>query len=111
MAARATCRCVLRATAASKSRVRSRAVAELQWRQKSSAAAGLEVEEQPAISAAAPAPAPLSDYLNRVLNARVYDVAVETPLQPALNLSNMLQNSILLKVSPCCFYLVSARAH
>eukprot|EP00612_Vaucheria_litorea_P000094 CAMPEP_0171452672 /NCGR_PEP_ID=MMETSP0945-20130129/685_1 /TAXON_ID=109269 /ORGANISM="Vaucheria litorea, Strain CCMP2940" /LENGTH=540 /DNA_ID=CAMNT_0011977383 /DNA_START=62 /DNA_END=1684 /DNA_ORIENTATION=+ len=39
----------------------------------------------------------LSKYLNLVLNARVYDIAVETPLQKANNLSNMLQNTLLLK--------------
>jgi hypothetical protein len=27
------------------------------------------------------------DYLKLILNARVYDVAIETPLQPAKNLS------------------------
>ncbi len=37
------------------------------------------------------------DYLERILNARVYDVAVETPLEPAANLSRRLHNRILLK--------------
>ncbi|CAM9814404.1 unnamed protein product, partial [Phaeothamnion confervicola] len=44
-----------------------------------------------------PAPIPLKDYLSKVLNSRVYDIAVETPLQHAVNLSNMLQNDVLLK--------------
>ena len=38
-----------------------------------------------------------SDYLERVLNAKVYDVAVETPLEKAALLSSRLQNSLLLK--------------
>ncbi len=37
------------------------------------------------------------DYLERILNARVYDVAEETPLEPANNLSARLHNHILLK--------------
>jgi len=36
-------------------------------------------------------------YLSRILNARVYDAAVETDLQQAQNLSNHLKNTILLK--------------
>ena len=36
-------------------------------------------------------------YIKRILNARVYDVAVETPLERALSLSSRLQNSIWLK--------------
>ena len=38
-----------------------------------------------------------TDYLERILNARVYDVAVETPLEPAPNLSRRLRNRVLLK--------------
>ncbi len=38
-----------------------------------------------------------SDYLIRILNARVYDVAVETALEPAKNLSRRLHNKVLLK--------------
>ena len=38
-----------------------------------------------------------NDYLERILNARVYDVAVETPLEPAPNLSRRLRNRVLLK--------------
>jgi threonine dehydratase len=38
-----------------------------------------------------------SDYLERILNARVYDVAQETPLEEATNLSARLHNRLLLK--------------
>lgn len=38
-----------------------------------------------------------SDYLKRILNARVYDVAQETPLEYAPNLSKRLDNQLLLK--------------
>src|SRR6201998_3450314 len=37
------------------------------------------------------------DYLARILKARVYDVAAETPLEPARALSKRLRNSILIK--------------
>jgi threonine dehydratase len=37
------------------------------------------------------------DYLEKILNAQVYDVAVETPLDPAPNLSARLHNRLLLK--------------
>lgn len=37
------------------------------------------------------------DYLERILNARVYDVAIETPLEAAPNLSARTGNRILLK--------------
>ncbi|MEM9136654.1 MAG: threonine ammonia-lyase, biosynthetic [Cyanobacteria bacterium P01_F01_bin.42] len=37
------------------------------------------------------------DYLEKILTARVYDVAHESPLEPAPNLSKRLQNTILLK--------------
>ena len=37
------------------------------------------------------------DYLEKVLNARVYDVAVETPLDFATNLSSRLNNKIYYK--------------
>lgn len=39
----------------------------------------------------------LTDYLERILKARVYDVAEETPLDPAARLSARLGNSVLLK--------------
>ncbi|XZG70648.1 threonine ammonia-lyase, biosynthetic [Chitinibacteraceae bacterium HSL-7] len=38
-----------------------------------------------------------ADYLERILTARVYDAAVETPLEPAPNLSRRIGNKILLK--------------
>lgn len=38
-----------------------------------------------------------ADYLERILTARVYDVAQETPLEPASRLSERYQNAILLK--------------
>ena len=52
-----------------------------------------------------PPPAPASvvtdltpaDYLKKILPARVYDVAVESPLEPARNLSRRLHNKVLLK--------------
>ena len=37
------------------------------------------------------------DYLQKILTARVYDVAVETPLEPAATLSARLHNRVLLK--------------
>ncbi len=39
----------------------------------------------------------MDDYLKRILNARVYDVAVETPLEIATNLSTRVGNTVLLK--------------
>ncbi len=39
----------------------------------------------------------MDNYLQRILRARVYDVAAETPLDHAKNLSNRLQNDIWLK--------------
>ncbi len=40
---------------------------------------------------------PVDDYLRRILTARVYDVAVETPLEPAPRLTARLRNRVLLK--------------
>ena len=37
------------------------------------------------------------DYLQKILTARVYDVAIETPLDPAPNLSARIGNRVLLK--------------
>src|SRR5690606_16234256 len=37
------------------------------------------------------------DYLQRILTARVYDVAIETPLELAPELSSRLANTVLLK--------------
>ena len=38
-----------------------------------------------------------ADYLQKILTARVYDVAVESPLEPARALSRRLHNKVLLK--------------
>ena len=38
-----------------------------------------------------------ADYLKKILTARVYDVAVESALEPARNLSLRLKNTVLLK--------------
>src|SRR5690349_23457994 len=43
------------------------------------------------------APALKNDYLVRILKARVYDVAIESPLEPARALSRRLKNRVLLK--------------
>jgi len=43
------------------------------------------------------APLSLSDYLQKILTARVYDVAQETALEPARSLSRRLGNQVLLK--------------
>jgi len=43
------------------------------------------------------APLHPADYLKKILTARVYDVAQETPLEPAKNLSRRLHNKVLLK--------------
>jgi threonine dehydratase len=40
---------------------------------------------------------PRNDYLERILKARVYDVAMETPLEPARALSARLANRLLIK--------------
>jgi threonine dehydratase len=39
----------------------------------------------------------LSDYLQKILTARVYDVAIETPLEGAKSLSKRVGNQVLLK--------------
>jgi len=39
----------------------------------------------------------MKGYLKRILNARVYDVAIESPLEPAPNLSARIGNMVLLK--------------
>jgi len=38
-----------------------------------------------------------TDYLKRILTSKVYDVAVETPLEKAPDLSDRIQNTVLLK--------------
>jgi len=51
-----------------------------------------------AVTQTAPAPAlGPADYLKKILTARVYDVAVESALEPARNLSRRLNNTVLLK--------------
>ncbi len=52
--------------------------------------------------ASIPAPVPAAqltpfDYLKKILTARVYDVAIETTLEPARVLSRRLHNTVLLK--------------
>ena len=42
-------------------------------------------------------PLKLADYLQKILTARVYDVAVESPLEPAPGLSARIGNKVLLK--------------
>ena len=39
----------------------------------------------------------LEHYVKKILTSRVYDVAIETPLQPARQLSERIGNQILLK--------------
>lgn len=39
----------------------------------------------------------MDDTVQRILRARVYDVAIESPLDPAPNLSRRLDNTVLLK--------------
>jgi len=48
-------------------------------------------------AASTPPPPEASTYLQRILRARVYDVAIESPLDPAPNLSARLGNRVLLK--------------
>ena len=43
----------------------------------------------------------LADYLQKILTARVYDVAEETPLEAARSLSRRLGNQVLLKREDC----------
>lgn len=42
-------------------------------------------------------PLGLMDYLQKILNARVYDVAIESPMEPAKKLSKRLGNHVWLK--------------
>ncbi len=44
-----------------------------------------------------PYPLTPADYLKKILTARVYDVAIESPLEPAIILSKRLHNRVLLK--------------
>lgn len=43
----------------------------------------------------------VSDYLQKILTARVYDVAVETPLELARSLSKRIHNEVFLKREDC----------
>ncbi|MDR7379459.1 threonine dehydratase [Rhodoferax ferrireducens] len=52
---------------------------------------------KPAKAPKAPQPLTPADYLKKILTARVYDVAVETALEPARNLSSRLGSTVLLK--------------
>src|SRR5688500_20181653 len=49
------------------------------------------------LNSPAPGEAVKNDYLERVLKARVYDVAVESPLELAPGLSKRLRNRLLIK--------------
>ncbi len=51
----------------------------------------------PLKKAAASAPLSPADYLKKILTARIYDVAIESPLEPAKVLSQRLGNTVLLK--------------
>ncbi len=51
----------------------------------------------PSCTTDALAPITPADYLKKVLTARVYDVAIESDLEPARHLSQRLHNKILLK--------------
>ena len=42
-------------------------------------------------------PAPTTDYIKKILTARVYDVAIESPLDPMPRLSGRLGRKVLLK--------------
>ena len=44
-----------------------------------------------------PAKLSINGYLQKILNARVYDVAIESALEPARTLSKRLGNQVLLK--------------
>ncbi|MBP6225859.1 MAG: threonine ammonia-lyase, biosynthetic [Rhizobacter sp.] len=46
-------------------------------------------------------PLSVSDYLQKILTARVYDVALETPLELARSLSKRIQNQVFLKREDC----------
>jgi threonine dehydratase len=62
----------------------------------------LPPKKSPAKPAVKPASTPSrglqpADYLKKILTARVYDVAVESTLEPAKNLSRRVHNTVLLK--------------
>ena len=66
-------------------------------RPKSEPAPPAVVAERPRVKATPQGQRIASDYLKRILTARVYDVARETPLEPARSLSRRLGNPVLLK--------------
>ena len=60
----------------------------------------LPVRRAPIMTDSSPPPVRpqlLNDYLQRILTARVYDVAIESALEPARHLSGRLGNRVLLK--------------
>ena len=64
---------------------------------KASATKKTAMTTQPASAALNSSKLTPADYLKKILTARVYDVAVESNLEPAKNLSLRLKNTVLLK--------------
>ena len=64
---------------------------------KASATKKTAMTPQPASAALNSSKLTPADYLKKILTARVYDVAVESNLEPAKNLSLRLKNTVLLK--------------
>ena len=64
---------------------------------KASATKRTAMTTQPASAALNSSKLTPADYLKKILTARVYDVAVESNLEPAKNLSLRLKNTVLLK--------------
>ena len=64
---------------------------------KASATKKIAMTTQPASAALNTSKLTPADYLKKILTARVYDVAVESNLEPAKNLSLRLKNTVLLK--------------
>ena len=54
-------------------------------------------ERDPTVTGADSAPEPVSAYVERILRAPVYDVAIESPLEPAARMSRRLGVEVLLK--------------
>jgi threonine dehydratase len=79
-------------TKAASKPVRSPAPSSPKTAVKSSAKTSARSPGKPSAKALKPA-----DYLKKILTARVYDVAVESALEPAKNLSLRLNNTVLLK--------------
>ncbi len=72
----------------------SRTAAKPSAKPSASASAQAPAKAKPRAAAKSLKPA---DYLKKILTARVYDVAVESALEPAKNLSLRLKNTVLLK--------------